>query len=170
MDIPQERRVVTEIPGPRSRALMARRVAAVPRGVFATTPVFVEAASGAIIRDVDGNDLIDLGAGLAVLNTGNTSPAVVQAVRDQLDRFTHTCMHVTMGEPYVELAERLNQLVPGDVPRKTKFAKDEKPAAPSAEETTSTEEAPAAAEEAKAEDTTAETEAPASDDADAKKD
>jgi 4-aminobutyrate aminotransferase/(S)-3-amino-2-methylpropionate transaminase len=122
MDIPQERRVVTEIPGPKSRALMKRREAAVPRGVFATTPVFVEAASGAIIRDVDGNSLIDLGAGLAVLNTGNTSPAVVQAVREQLDRFTHTCMHVTMGEPYVELAERLNRLVPGDLPRKTMFA------------------------------------------------
>jgi 4-aminobutyrate aminotransferase/(S)-3-amino-2-methylpropionate transaminase len=122
VDITQQRRVVTEIPGPKSRALMARREAAVPRGVFATTPVFVETASGAIIRDVDGNSLIDLGAGLAVLNTGNTSPAVVQAVRDQLDRFTHTCMHVTMGEPYVQLAERLNLLIPGNVPRKTMFA------------------------------------------------
>ncbi|TMK86122.1 MAG: aminotransferase class III-fold pyridoxal phosphate-dependent enzyme, partial [Actinobacteria bacterium] len=119
MEIPQERRLVTEIPGPKSRAMLERRQAAVPRGVFYTTPVFVEAASGAIIRDVDGNSLIDLGAGLAVLNVGNDAPAVVKAVRDQLDRFTHTCMHVTMGEPYVELAERLNQLVPGDVDRKT---------------------------------------------------
>ena len=119
MDIPQERRVATEIPGPKSRELMRRREAAVPRGVFATTPIFVEAASGAVIRDVDGNSLIDLGAGLAVLNTGNASPAVVEAVREQLDRFTHTCMHVTSGEPYVALAERLNGLVPGDIPRKT---------------------------------------------------
>ena len=86
MDIPQQRRVVMEIPGPKSRALMARRETSVPRGVFATTPVFVEAASGAIIRDVDGNSLIDLGAGLAVLNTGNTPPAVVEAVREQLYR------------------------------------------------------------------------------------
>src|SRR5262245_58974993 len=122
MDIPQERRLVTEIPGPRSRALLERRLAAVPRGVFYTTPLFVEAASGAIIRDVDGNSLIDLGAGLAVLNTGNAAPAVVEAIRDQLDHYTHTCMHVTMGAPYVELAERLNALVPGDVPRKTMFA------------------------------------------------
>lgn len=121
MDIPQERRLVTDIPGPKSRALMQRRQAAVPRGVFATTPVFVDAASGAVIRDVDGNSLIDLGAGLAVLNTGNCAPSVVQAIREQLDRFTHTCMHVTMGEPYVELAERLNALVPGDVARKTMF-------------------------------------------------
>jgi 4-aminobutyrate aminotransferase / (S)-3-amino-2-methylpropionate transaminase / 5-aminovalerate transaminase len=122
MDIPQERRLVTEIPGPKSRALLERRQAAVPRGVFYTTPLFVEAASGAIIRDVDGNSLIDLGAGLAVLNTGNAAPAVVEAIRTQLDHYTHTCMHVTMGAPYVELAERLNALVPGDVPRKTMFA------------------------------------------------
>ena len=112
---------MTEIPGPKSRALLERRQAAVPRGVFFTTPLFVEAASGAIIRDVDGNSLIDLGAGLAVLNTGNAAPAVVEAIREQLDRFTHTCMHVTMGEPYVELAERLNALVPGDIERKTMF-------------------------------------------------
>jgi 4-aminobutyrate aminotransferase/(S)-3-amino-2-methylpropionate transaminase len=95
---------------------------AVPRGVFYTTPIFVEAASGAIIRDVDGNSLIDLGAGLAVLNTGNADPAVVEAIREQADRFTHTCFHVTMSEPYVELAERLNALAPGDFPKKTMFA------------------------------------------------
>ena len=122
MDIPQERRLLTEIPGPKSRALMERRMEAVPQAVFYTTPIFVEAASGAIIRDVDGNSLIDLGAGLAVLNTGNADPAVVDAVREQADRFTHTCIHVTQNEPYVALAERLNALVPGDVTRKTMFA------------------------------------------------
>src|SRR5947209_5791119 len=122
MEIAQERKLVTEIPGPRSRALMERRLRSVPRGVFFTAPIFVEAASGAIIRDVDGNSLIDLGAGLAVMNTGNTHPAVQAAVRDQLERFTHTCFHVTMGEPYVALAERLNALVPGSGPRKTMFA------------------------------------------------
>jgi 4-aminobutyrate aminotransferase / (S)-3-amino-2-methylpropionate transaminase / 5-aminovalerate transaminase len=112
MDIPQERRLLTEIPGPRSRELLERRVAAVPRGVFWTTPVFADAASGAIVRDVDGNQLIDLGAGLAVLNTGNDDPNVVEAVRAQLDKLTHTCMHVTQNEPYVALAERLNALAP----------------------------------------------------------
>jgi 4-aminobutyrate aminotransferase/(S)-3-amino-2-methylpropionate transaminase len=122
MDIPQERRVLTEIPGPKSRAMLDRRMDAVPRAVFYTTPIFVEAASGAIIRDVDGNSLIDLGAGLAVLNTGNTDPGVVEAVREQAERFTHTCFHVTQAEPYVVLAERLNRLVPGDVARKTMFA------------------------------------------------
>jgi len=122
MDIPQERRLLTDIPGPKSRAMLERRIEAVPRGVFYTTPIFVEAAGGAIIRDVDGNSLIDLGAGLAVLNTGNADPAVVDAVREQAERFTHTCFHVTMSEPYVALAERLNALAPGEEPRKTMFA------------------------------------------------
>ena len=121
MEIAQERRLVTEIPGPRSRALLERRLASVPRGVFFTTPVFVDAAAGAIVRDVDGNSLIDLGAGLAVLNTGNADPAVLEAVREQLERFTHTCFHVTMSEPYVALAERLNRLVPGTGARRTMF-------------------------------------------------
>ncbi len=121
MDIPQERRLVTEIPGPKSQALLERRLAAVPRGVFFTTPLFVESASGAIVRDVDGNSLIDLGAGLAVLNVGNSAPAVVDAIREQLDHFTHTCVHVTQSELYVRLAERLNALVPGGVPHKTMF-------------------------------------------------
>jgi 4-aminobutyrate aminotransferase/(S)-3-amino-2-methylpropionate transaminase len=121
MDIRQERRLATEIPGPNSRALLQRRRAAVPGGLGSSTPVFVEAASGAILRDVDGNQLIDLGAGIAVLNVGNTSVAVTDAIREQLDRFTHTCMQVTQYEPYVVLAERLNALVPGDGPEKTLF-------------------------------------------------
>jgi 4-aminobutyrate aminotransferase / (S)-3-amino-2-methylpropionate transaminase / 5-aminovalerate transaminase len=121
MEIEQERRVVTEIPGPRSKELLERRLQAVPRGVFGTVPIFVDAAYGAIVRDVDGNSLIDLGAGLAVLNTGNSAPAVAEAAREQLDRFTHTCFHVTMNEPYVALAERLNALVPGDVDHRTMF-------------------------------------------------
>ncbi|HEX8099327.1 MAG TPA: 4-aminobutyrate--2-oxoglutarate transaminase [Actinomycetota bacterium] len=121
MEITQERRLVTEIPGPRSRQLLERRGSAVPQAVFYTVPIFADAASGAVIRDVDGNQLIDLGAGLAVLNTGNAAESVLTAVREQLDRFTHTCFHVTMHEPYVALAERLNALAPGDVERRTMF-------------------------------------------------
>jgi 4-aminobutyrate aminotransferase/(S)-3-amino-2-methylpropionate transaminase len=121
MDIPQQRQVITEIPGPRSRALLERRSAAVPRGLGSTTPVFVQEASGAVLRDVDGNQLIDLGAGISVLNAGNAAPAIVGAVRQQLDRFTHTCMQVTQYEPYVELAERLNALTPGAFDKKTVF-------------------------------------------------
>jgi len=114
MEIPQERRLVTEIPGPRSKELMSRREAAIPRGVFNTVPIFVRAASGGIVEDVDGNRMIDFGTGIAVLNVGNASPAVVEAIRHQADLFTHTCFHVTMNEPYLELAERLNELTPGD--------------------------------------------------------
>jgi 4-aminobutyrate aminotransferase / (S)-3-amino-2-methylpropionate transaminase / 5-aminovalerate transaminase len=119
VDLPQERRLVTEIPGPRSRDLLRRRDAAVPRAVFNTVPVFVRAASGAVVEDVDGNRLIDFGAGLAVLNVGNAHPAVVEAVREQAERYTHTCFHVTLNEPYVALAERLNELAPGDHPKQT---------------------------------------------------
>lgn len=122
MELAQERRIVTEIPGPRSLELLERRTAAVPKAVASTAPIFVKAASGAVIQDVDGNSLIDLGAGLAVLNVGNSAPAVVDAVRAQLDRFTHTCMHVTMSESYVELAERLGALMPGDWQKQTLFA------------------------------------------------
>jgi 4-aminobutyrate aminotransferase / (S)-3-amino-2-methylpropionate transaminase / 5-aminovalerate transaminase len=121
MDIEQERRLVTEIPGPRSKELLERRLQAVPRGVFGTVPIFVDAAFGGIVRDVDGNSLIDLGAGLAVLNTGNSAPAVVEAARELLGRFTHTCFHVTLNEPYVAVAERLNELVPGDEEHRTMF-------------------------------------------------
>ncbi|HEX2030425.1 MAG TPA: 4-aminobutyrate--2-oxoglutarate transaminase [Actinomycetota bacterium] len=117
--LPQERRLVTEIPGPGSRALIERRGAAVPRAVWSTVPIFVRAASGAIVEDVDGNRLIDLGAGLAVLNAGNAPPEVVDAVREQAERYTHTCFHVTMNEPYVALAERLNGLAPGDHDKRT---------------------------------------------------
>jgi 4-aminobutyrate aminotransferase/(S)-3-amino-2-methylpropionate transaminase len=119
VDIPQERRLATEIPGPRSRELLERRHAAVPKAVWTTVPVFVRAASGAIVEDVDGNRLIDFGAGLAVLNVGNGAPGVVEAVHRQADLFTHTCFHVTMNEPYVALAERLNELTPGEHPKQT---------------------------------------------------
>jgi 4-aminobutyrate aminotransferase / (S)-3-amino-2-methylpropionate transaminase / 5-aminovalerate transaminase len=119
MDIPQERRLVTEVPGPRSRELLARRQASVPKAVFNTVPVFVERAQGAIVQDVDGNRFIDFGAGLAVLNVGNAPPEVVEAIQRQAEAFTHTCFHVTMHEPYVALAEELNRLVPGEEPKRT---------------------------------------------------
>jgi 4-aminobutyrate aminotransferase / (S)-3-amino-2-methylpropionate transaminase / 5-aminovalerate transaminase len=119
MELSQERRLLTAVPGPASRELLARREAAVPRAVFNTVPVFARRASGAIVEDVDGNRLIDLGAGLAVLNVGNVRPEVVEAVREQADLYTHTCFHVVLNEPYVELAERLNALTPGHFDKRT---------------------------------------------------
>src|SRR5215218_2172943 len=122
VDIPQERKVVTEIPGPRSREWFERRAAAVPQGVFNTHPIVTARASGAIIEDVDGNRLIDFATGIAVLNLGHTVPEVVAAAQRQLELDTHTCFHVTANEPYIELAERLNALAPGDHEKKTMFA------------------------------------------------
>ncbi|HLB62390.1 MAG TPA: 4-aminobutyrate--2-oxoglutarate transaminase [Actinomycetota bacterium] len=122
MDIPQERKVVTEIPGPRSKELFARRQTAVPRGVFNIHPIVSARASGAIIEDVDGNRLIDFATGIAVLNVGHASPAVVEAAQRQLELDTHTCFHVTANEPYIALAERLNALAPGDFEKRTMFA------------------------------------------------
>jgi len=122
MDIPQERKVVTEIPGPRSREWFERRAASIPQGVANIHPIVTARASGAIIEDVDGNRLIDLATGIAVLNVGHTSPEVVRAAQRQLELDTHTCFHVTANEPYIELAERLNALAPGEFAKKTMFA------------------------------------------------
>ena len=113
-ELPQERRLVTEVPGPRSRELMARRTAAVARGVGTTLPVFVERAGGGVIVDVDGNSLIDLGSGIAVVSVGNAAPRVVARVQEQVAKFTHTCFMVTPYDGYVEVCEALNRLTPGD--------------------------------------------------------
>ena len=110
----QERRLVTAIPGPRSAELFARRGAAVARGVGTTLPVFVERAGGGVIVDVDGNSLIDLGAGIAVVSVGNAADAVVTRVREQVARFTHTCFMVTPYDGYVEVCEALARHTPGD--------------------------------------------------------
>jgi len=122
MDIPQERKLITEVPGPKSRALFERRAAAIPLGVANLHPIVTARASGAIVEDVDGNRLIDLATGISVLNVGHTAPEVVAAAQRQLELDTHTCFHVTANEPYIELAERLNALVPIDGPVKTMFA------------------------------------------------
>ena len=111
----------TEIPGPNSRALTARRARAVPRGVPAVTPIAVVHAEGAVLTDADGNRLIDFGGGIGVVNTGHRHPGVVEAVRTQLDRYAHVCFPVSTYEPYVELAERLNRLTPGTHEKRTFF-------------------------------------------------
>ncbi len=113
--------LVTPIPGPKSQALTARRARAVPRGVPATTPIAVVQAENAVVTDADGNRLIDFGGGIGVVNAGHRHPKVVQAVRDQLDHFTHVCFPVSMYESYIALAERLNALTPGTHEKKTFF-------------------------------------------------
>ena len=111
--VEQSRQLVTEIPGPRSLALMNRKAGAVARGVANTMPVYAARAYGGIVEDVDGNRLIDLGSGIAVTTIGNAAPRVVDAVRRQVADFTHTCFMITPYEGYVAVAERLNELTPG---------------------------------------------------------
>ena len=113
-EVVQSRRIVTEIPGPKSRALQERRGTAVARGVGSVLPVYVERAGGGIVEDVDGNALIDFGSGIAVTNVGNADPGVVERATEQLGRFTHTCFMVNPYEAYVEVCEALNRITPGD--------------------------------------------------------
>jgi len=122
MDIPQERKLVTEIPGPKSREWFQRRAESIPAGVASIHPIVTARASGAIIEDVDGNRLIDFATGISVLNVGHSEPSVVAAATKQLELDTHSCFHVTANEPYIELAERLNEIAPGDHEKKTMFA------------------------------------------------
>jgi 4-aminobutyrate aminotransferase / (S)-3-amino-2-methylpropionate transaminase / 5-aminovalerate transaminase len=109
----------TEIPGPRSRSLMARRDAAVARGTYHATPLFAAKAEGAVIEDVDGNRFIDFAGGIGCLNVGHRAPRVLGAIREQLGKFLHVCFSVTPYESYVALAEKLNSLAPGKSPKKT---------------------------------------------------
>lgn len=106
-------------PGPRSQELMQQRDQHVPRGISYTLPAFVEEASGALIKDVDGNVFIDFAGGIGVCNFGHCHPRVVEAVREQTEKYIHTCFMVAMYEPYIGAARRLNELTPGDGPKKT---------------------------------------------------
>ena len=112
--LPQERRLVTSLPGPKTQELQARKAAAVAPGIAVMMPAYVAAAGGGVVVDVDGNSLIDLGTGIAVTTIGNADPAVAAAVADQAAKFTHTCFMISGYESYVEVAERLNRLTPGD--------------------------------------------------------
>jgi len=112
----------TAVPGPRSVALAARRQAAVPAGIFHSTPIFAERAEGALLTDVDGNTFIDFAGGIGTLNVGHANPEVVRAASLQLARLTHTCFSVAPYESYVALAEKLNRITPGSFPKKTMLA------------------------------------------------
>ena len=112
----------TAIPGPRSQELLRARQAAVPRGPYNITPVFIARGEGALLEDVDGNRFIDFAGGIGVLNTGHAPKNVVRAIQQQAEKYIHSCFHVTMNEPYVRLAETMNRITPGAFPKKTFFA------------------------------------------------
>ena len=117
--LPQQRSLVTAIPGPRSQELLARKASAVAAGVGHTVPIAAVAAGGGVVVDADGNSLIDLGSGIAVTSVGNAHPAVVAAVQDAVAQMTHTCFMISPYESYVAVAERLNRLTPGDHAKKS---------------------------------------------------
>ena len=110
-----------DIPGAKSRELLARRQEFVARGVASTLNVFAAKADGAVIEDVDGNRFIDFAGGIGTMNVGHSRPQVKQAIITQVENFTHTCFSVMMYESYVALAERISKLVPGDFPKKALF-------------------------------------------------
>lgn len=112
-------RLVTEIPGPKSRAIVARREAATPQGAAKLTPIAVERGQGSRVEDVDGNRLLDLAGGIGVLAVGHCPNAVSQALGEQANKLIHMCAIVSTYELYVQVAERLNELVPGDFAKKT---------------------------------------------------
>ena len=118
-DLTQQRNLVTEIPGPRSAEKLARKQQYVADGVGTTLPVFIEAAGGGVLRDVDGNTLIDLGSGIAVTTVGNAAPEVVSRVQAQVAAFTHTCFMITPYDGYVDVAVALSELTPGDHAKKS---------------------------------------------------
>src|SRR5437016_908523 len=110
-----------QIPGAKSRELMARRNEFVARGVSSTMNVFAAKADGAIIEDVDGNRYIDFAGGIGVMNIGHARPEVTKAIAEQAAKFTHTCFSVMMYEPYVALAERIVNIAPGSFAKKALF-------------------------------------------------
>jgi len=117
--VPQERKIVTAIPGPKSAALHARRLAVVSTGVSSMLPVYIKKANGAIVVDVDDNQFIDLGAGIGVTTIGHTESSVVAAAVSQAEEFIHTLFTVTPYEEYVRVAELLAEHTPGDFPKKS---------------------------------------------------
>ncbi|KQX06532.1 MULTISPECIES: 4-aminobutyrate--2-oxoglutarate transaminase [unclassified Leifsonia] len=117
--VPQERSIVTAVPGPKSRELHARRLAVVSSGVSSTLPVYIEKANGAILVDVDGNRFIDFGAGIGVTTVGHTEASVVAAAAGQLQDVIHTLFTITPYEEYVRVAELLAEHTPGDWAKKS---------------------------------------------------
>ena len=119
MNVPQQRKVVTEIPGPKSQEIIKRRSEAVSASLGMALPAVIANAGGGILVDIDGNQIIDMGAGIAVVNVGNSAPSVVKRVQDQVAAFTHTCFMIAPYEGYIEVCEKLNELTPGKFKKKS---------------------------------------------------
>ena len=118
-NLTQERRLVTAIPGPKSTEALKRRTEATSAGLGMAIPVVIERASDAILLDIDGNQIIDLGSGIGVTNVGNSAQRVVDRVIEQVQAFTHTCFTVAPYMGYIEVCEKLNEMTPGDHKKKS---------------------------------------------------
>ena len=114
----QKRSVVTELPGPKSKEAAARREQFVSSAIVSSLPGYIESADGAILRDIDGNQFIDLGSGIGVTSVGNANPKVVKAIQDAAANGAHFQINTAPYENYVDLAEKLTQITPGDFPKK----------------------------------------------------
>ncbi len=112
----------TKVPGPKSIELMARRIEAIAKSPFHTTPIFVAKAKGAWLEDVDGNHILDFASGIGVVNVGHVNERVATAIHKQADHILHASFNVTAYEPYIELCEKLNKLTPGQHKKKTFLA------------------------------------------------
>lgn len=115
----QERRLVTAIPGPKSTEALKRRTEATSGGLGMAIPVVIERASDAILLDIDGNQIIDLGSGIGVTGVGNSAQRVVDRVIEQVQAFTHTCFTVAPYMNYIEVCEKLNAMTPGSHKKKS---------------------------------------------------
>jgi len=112
-------KIISEVPGPKSRQLYSEMEQNVPRGTAHMTRIAVSSAKGATLTDVDGNTFIDFAGGIGVLNVGHRPDEVVKAIKEQADKYLHACWHVTIYEPYIRLANKLNTITPGQFPKKT---------------------------------------------------
>ncbi|MFI5135660.1 MAG: aspartate aminotransferase family protein [Chitinophagales bacterium] len=114
--------LVTEIPGPKSKQILERRKNSMPAGLAKSTEVVIADAEGGVVNDVDGNTLLDFAGGIGMMNVGHRNEKVVNAMKEQLEKYLHICTLVATPEPYVELAELLNSLTPGNFSKKTILA------------------------------------------------
>ncbi|MCY7409151.1 MAG: aminotransferase class III-fold pyridoxal phosphate-dependent enzyme, partial [Chitinophagales bacterium] len=118
----KEINLITEIPGPKSKAIIERRKNSMPAGLAKSTEIAIDHADGGVVYDVDGNRLLDFAGGIGMLNVGHRNEKVVTAMKEQLEKYLHICTLVATPEPYVELAELLNSITPGNFPKKTLLA------------------------------------------------
>lgn len=111
-------KIVTEVPGPKSKELIKKRKKYVAKGVSCSAPIFVDEAKGALIKDIDGNVFVDFAGAIGVQNIGHRDDGVVEAVKAQLDKYIHPCFHSSMYEPYIALSEKLVEITQGNYPKK----------------------------------------------------